>query len=883
MTPDQWKRIRPLLDEFLELDLEERKVRLTQLAAEDPDLSVNLANLLSAHHDPPSLLAKPLSGLPNNLELPEDHTDDRLGSSIGGYRLVKRIGEGGMATVYLAEREDGGFDQRVAMKIIRPGMANDSLKRRFRGEQQILASLNHPNVARLYGGGLTEDGVPYIVMELVEGKSLTQYCDHENLDLNRRLSLFISVCSAVEYAHQNLVVHRDIKPSNIYVNSRGEIKLLDFGVAKLLEEESEIPVDGTLTALYGTPLTPAYAAPEQMLGQSVTTAADVYALGVVLGELISGIRPGNAASMSRSMSRSDFSSRVSEKPLERPSTRLRQHAHNEGDLHSAEEIARLRGLTPARLVHLLEGDLDNIVLMALRAEPARRYSSVALLREDIENHLANRPVRARPESWSYLASRFVRRHRLAVVLVGAGLLALMVGLTAAISGQRAARREARTSDQVSQFLVDLFRGSDPTYGRDTTVSAQDLLEEAASRIDTQLASEPEVKARLLLVIGESFAGLGAFDRAIDLVRQGIETMEQYESSDPDLLGAQGQLAACYREAGRFEEAEKLFEELLGRLSNSTLDGETEATILNDYGLLCQEKGEGDRAESFYRQALDIRRRDGIEETQQGARTLNNLAMSLSYRQDHREAETLVREVLRIQRIHLTEPHVDIISSLNNLATIQRQLGDLDQAEELFTYALDQRRKLLGEEHPDVAQSFNNLGTLRYYRGELDGAEEYLEKAHAIWSGAFDGDHQRLVAVLSNLGAIHRKQQEFDPAVSYFQRAAEMQERLQGSDNPNAALAHYRWGACLLESGQPQEAREHLDRAFETQRSTLGQNHRHTVRTVIALAGALSALDEPQRAVEILQETHTSVQDQEDLRLQVEEAQEELFGFVALPE
>jgi serine/threonine-protein kinase len=866
IAADRWRILRPHLDELLELDPEARESRLKAIAVDDPALADELRTLTTAHDNPPAILNGPLQaarGTPPPVD--DEPLDPLLGTTVAGYRLIGRLGRGGMATVYLAERIDGRFEHRVAIKIMRPGAAADALARRFRDEQQILASLNHPNIARLYSGGLTNDGVPYMIMELVDGVAIDRYCNDNHLDIYARVALFRMVCSTVEYAHSSLVVHRDLKPSNILVRTDGAIKLLDFGVAKLLETPTDTePRQSTVTSLYGTPMTPDYAAPEQILGGPVTTAVDVYALGVLLHELLTGRRPLSLASLDPVRMAATI---IDAKP-ERPSSVVaRELAAASGDAlgdrQPISDVAGDRRTTPAKLISRLQGDLDIIVLTALRKETERRYASVALLREDLERHQEHLPVRARPDSWPYVLNRFTRRHRVAAALSVGIALALVVGLATALAGQRAARREALTADRVSRFLIELLRAPDPNVGRGGDTTAAELLDDAAQRIDTELASEPEVRATMLLVIGESYLAVGDHDRARALVEEGATLWTGLRGATAEeTIAARDLLAAILRDSGHLDEAESLFNEVLTATSGDPVSPELQATVLNDYGMLLREQGRVEEAESRYREAIGILRREGGLKSQDGARTLSNLAMAVRRQDRQEEAESLLREALAIQREILGEPHVDVARTLNNLAAVRRRAGDLDDAERLYRQAFEQRLALYGEIHPEVAQSLNNLGSIRYYRGDLDGAAESFERALEIWQHFFAGDHPRVADALSNLGSIRRSQGRTAEAEDLLGRAATMQERLHGADHPLVGLALFRWGRARLDAGRVDDARPLLERALAIQEVTEGAGHRHTISTAIVLGRAFVEAGERRRAAELLDRSEAAAADAE---------------------
>jgi non-specific serine/threonine protein kinase/serine/threonine-protein kinase len=441
---ERWHEIKDKLDAVLKLAPEQRPAYLDQVSTADPELRRELESLIASHEQagtdflnvpPPQAAADPIA--PNNLN--PDHREPMIGRRLGTYEIVEQIGAGGMGEVYRAIRADDQYRKQVAIKLLRAGQNSDFVIRRFKNERQILASLDHPNIARLLDGGTTEEGVPYFVMELIEGQPITEYCDSRNLPIVERLKRFTSVCSAVQYAHQRLIVHRDIKPSNILVTHEGMPKLLDFGIAKIVDTDSGT---GPATLTIFRALTPGYASPEQVKGEPITTVSDVYALGVVLYELLTGQHPYSApGSTPHQIARA-----VCEVDPEKPSTVVRR---TEGSPSPGGRTTVRSGTTVPlgessadRLSKRLRGDLDNIVLMALRKEPERRYASVDKFAEDLRRHLANLPVFARKDTAGYRISKFVARHKAGVAATAAAIIILIVGIVATLREAQIAREQA---------------------------------------------------------------------------------------------------------------------------------------------------------------------------------------------------------------------------------------------------------------------------------------------------------------------------------------------------------------------------------------------------------------------------------------------------------
>ena len=418
-----WSRLDALLDQALELPIHRRGTLLERVGREDPALRERLEQLLAADAAASDFLndgaeAWLRSGPPTPAHVSEESAL-ALGDRVGPYRVIEELGRGGMGIVYRAERADGEFSQVVALKLVRRGFDGDDTTVRFRRERQILAQLDHPSIARLLDGGLHTDGRPYFAMELVEGEPITTYCDQRNLSIDARVRLFCRVCDAVQYANGRLIVHRDLKPANIFVSAAGDLKLLDFGIAKLLTDD-DASASTELTGTGVRPLTPAYAAPEQLRGEPVSTATDVYALGVILCELLTARRPFASAGGGL-----DHVTLDAEPP--RPSDVV---IRDRDDAASIDEIAHARGLTPRALAACLAGDLDAIVLKALRREPARRYIGAGAFAEDLERFLQGRPVAARPEGRRYRAGKFVRRHRVGIAVAVSLVVSLLGGLAA---------------------------------------------------------------------------------------------------------------------------------------------------------------------------------------------------------------------------------------------------------------------------------------------------------------------------------------------------------------------------------------------------------------------------------------------------------------------
>ncbi|NBC18727.1 MAG: protein kinase, partial [Bacteroidetes bacterium] len=571
MDSTRWRHLKALFEAALDRPPEERTSFLDEACAGDEELRQELESLLmaAAGSGPFDALADEfVSPLLADLEDDADLLMPTLeGRRVGPYEIARRIGQGGMGAVYLAERADGQFEQQVALKLVRHGLHGTEGARRFLAERQILARLQHPHIARLLDGGITEDGQPYFAMEYVDGLPLDAYCDEHELGIETRLRLFQTVCDAVHYAHQNLIVHRDLKPSNILVTEdpgsgpgqAPQVKLLDFGIAKLIDVEDE----GDLLTRTGMPvLTPAYASPEQVRCQPITTASDVYTLGVVLFELLTGQRPYDV----QGRSPSEVEEMVCETEPPAPSAIVTRPAPGSA---SDAPPTRTSG-SPEVLRRRLAGDLDTIILKAMQKEPGRRYASAEALRDDLQRHLDGLPVTARPSTLGYRARTFVRRHRTGVTAAALVALAVLAGIVGTVWQARvaaqerdAARQEAAKAERVASFLIDVFETPDPSEARGDTITAREILDRGARRVRTELAAEPAVQAQMMDVIGRVYQNLGLYDRAGALLDEALTLRRTTPDVAPgDLAASLHHKAVLLHARGAYDAADSLYQRAL---------------------------------------------------------------------------------------------------------------------------------------------------------------------------------------------------------------------------------------------------------------------------------------------------------------------------------
>jgi serine/threonine-protein kinase len=636
----------------------EREAFIRAACPDDPTLCAELLSLLQADleaEQDPDLLQQPLPELQEAFE-PADEQDDPR--QVGPYVLIRRLGRGGMGTVHLARRERP-FKQYVALKLIHASLDAEPALLRFDMERQILASLNHPNIARLLDGGVTDDGLPYFAMEYVEGLPLTQYCDQHRLAIEDRLRLFQRVCHAVHYAHQNLVLHRDLKPSNILVTQQQVVKLLDYGIAKLLNPALS-PVEMPVTMTGMQVLTPEYASPEQVRGEVLTTASDVYSLGVILYELLTGHRPYRLAKHSPL----EMLQLVCEQPVVRPSTMASQIETLEQPDGSRLKItpetvsqARAAG-TGERLRRRLRGDLDNIVLMALRKEATRRYGSAEQLGQDIEHFLTGEPVEAHRDTRWYRIRKFVRRNAIETVAALSVVVSLMLGMGGAFWQASEARLERdRASDALLQaeqaltqsgavttFLMGLFEASDPRQALGEAITARVLLERGIERAE-QLSDQPIVQSALLRVVGRVYFSLGQYAKARPVLERALAIRRDlHGGAHADVTESLNDLGELLHRSGSYLEARKYYKEAL-ELQRALLDPNDPAIArtLTNLGTLLFDAAEYQVGEPYLREALELRTQNLGPEDPRTLLTLDRLGELLYQRGDFSAADSILQQ------------------------------------------------------------------------------------------------------------------------------------------------------------------------------------------------------------------------------------------------
>jgi serine/threonine protein kinase/tetratricopeptide (TPR) repeat protein len=799
MQNAEWTQVDDLLDAALDLDPAARREFLNRSSATS-ELLREVESLLAGETEMDGFLAAPALALSSDFFEHDVDPDDHAGQSVGRYRIIREIGRGGMGAVFLAERSDGEFQQQLALKIVRRSFADSDLARRFRQERQILASLNHPNIARLIDGGVSEDGEPFLAMEYVEGVRIDDYCDTHGLSIDERLQVFLAVCRGVAYAHQNLIVHRDIKPSNILVTKDGVPKLLDFGIAKLVNPEVDHGSAETVTGLRAMTLD--YASPEQVLGVNVTTASDVYSLGVLLYELLTGQRPHSLKNL-----RTDDIARIicQEEPEKPSNARSEPPAVAGGPVRRDMPFKRKTGppatTTPAGLpgrgprsaggsdLRSLRGDLDNIVLMAMRKEPQRRYASVAQFAEDVNRYLEGRPVLAHKDTFTYRAKKFVWRHKAAGVAVALVLMALVAGVTATVwQARRAtaqariaaqerdrARLEAAKAERINDFMQSIFASADPNwyslgYGQRGEVKVVDVLEQAGRRIDTELKDEPEIRAELHHTIGTTYQSLGHYDQAHTHFGAALDTYRGlYGERHPEVAEAIYYLAASTLGRGDSAGALALLRQSLEMFRQVDPNNANVPYLLHDLSNSLSGAGESAAAENSAREGLELARRKYGNDHSLTLALVSILGLIHERRGDLRQAEIFYQTVLSTFN-RMPNGKMQSRGSLESLGHLSMLKGDFKQAEAQYREALDISITTQNETHPYHINLMLRRAEIHYLQGAYADAEKVTTSALDLIRRAPSTPLRHQLRGLSLLSVVHAKTNRRARAAAFLREA-----------------------------------------------------------------------------------------------------------------
>jgi non-specific serine/threonine protein kinase/serine/threonine-protein kinase len=914
-SPERWHRISTLFAEAVKLPPERRAGFLQSACEDDADLRRRVEELLhAAGHGAEHPERPPLPGPGAILRRPPDEPEpgvgvpreDRVSSAptdtapqggaareaFGPYRLLQKIGEGGMGEVWLAEQTEP-IRRKVALKVIKAGMDTKQVIARFEAERQALALMDHPGIAKVFDAGETPRGMPYFAMEHVAGEAITTYCDRHRLSMPERLDLFARVCEAVQHAHQKGVIHRDLKPSNVMVTIQGDKpapKIIDFGVAKATAQRlTERTIFTELGMLIGTP---EYMSPEQaeMTGLDVDTRTDVYALGVMLYELLTGALPFESKEL-REAGFEEIRRRIREVDPPRPSTRVRTLGAR------STQAASNRRTDPEKLASRLKGDLDWIVMKALEKDRTRRYGSASDLVADLERHLQDLPVLAGPPGASYRAGKFVRRHRFGVTIASAAAMGMVVLSIVMVVQARKTARERDRAERVSGFLVDLFNVSDPGTARGNAITAREVLDRGAERIDKELGNEPEVQAQLMLTMGWVYNNLGLYENAEPMMKRSVETRRRILGEDhPDTLEAIEGLACLYERQGHYAEAEKV-----GRMNvaarRRVLGEEHPATLhsMEHLAVVYERQGRYAEALKLDSEVFEADRRVLPENHERTVWAMQNVAADLEWLGRYSEAEKLFRQAFEIRRRNLGADHPDTLWIMNNMGQVATRLGKYDEAERILRETAETRRRVLGPEHPDTLVSLIDLGIACDRQGRAAEAEALFRQtyeaerrilgedhANTLWArdrlaaaiseqGRMEEARGILVEVLearrrvqgpenpgtmstvSSLATVLDQQKHYEEAEKLFRQVLEFDRRVLGPDHPNTLYAKNNLGKVCAEQEHYDEADKLFREALEGDRRVLGPRHPNTLNVQLGLAGVVASRGGRAEALDLIRQ------------------------------
>jgi serine/threonine protein kinase/tetratricopeptide (TPR) repeat protein len=874
MDSTRWQKVQSLFHEAADLPVSQQRVFLETQCGDDAGLVSEVLILLEEDARGGSLLdgdvaevASQIFGDPSSASLPF--------KEFGPYRIKQALGEGGMGVVYLAQREDLGNE--VAIKILRDAWVSPARRERFNAEQRTLAQLNHPSIARLYDADTSPDGTPFFVMEYVEGVPLTEYCKTQQCSIPERLRLFRSVCEAVLYAHQHAVIHRDLKPSNILVKADGSIRLLDFGIAKHLENLGEL-VDQTITGL--RLMTPAYAAPEQIRGEQVGIQSDVYSLGVVLYELLAGQLPFDFSNCTPAQ----VESILTEQEAEKPSETAKKAAA------SAEVESNRSAMAASKTAW---ADLDVLCLTAMHKDPQRRYQSVEALIRDVDHYLGGEPLEAQPDTWHYTLGKFVRRHW-KLVSAAAMVFALLVGLvifyTVRLTRARnAALMQAARTQRIQRFMLNLFQGGDPSAGPADDLRVVTLVDRGVQEARS-LDAEPAVQAELYETLGGIYQKLGKLEQADSLMESALAKREALYGPDSTET-AKGLLAlGSLRDAeARYADAERLIRQALDRDRRQLpANDPAVAKAMLALGGVLENRGNYDQSIAILEQTVQLYSVPGSEPADL-ADSLYELANAQFYAGNYQRSEEINQRVLPMYKQIYGERHPRVADVLINLGAIRLDLGHYPEAEQYDRQALDivqawygkdnpetatdltilarsliyQKRydeasdllqqslaikeRTFGKVHPSVASTLNELGSVALNEGKYDAAEQYFERMADIYRTEYGEQHYLYATALSNLASVYTAQQQWPRAEKLYRQAIPIYVQSQSPTHINTGIARIKLGRTLLRQHRYAEAEAESHAGYDILITQMDPKVSWLMNARKDLAEEYEALKQPEQA------------------------------------
>ncbi|MCG3161297.1 MAG: Serine/threonine-protein kinase PknD [Acidobacteria bacterium] len=851
MIAERTQRLESLFALVVEMEPEDRAAFLDAECADDAALRAEIESLLAADEQADNFAeklaqaARAAAQFDKTGEPDESEADSNVERRIGPYRTIRRIGVGGMGAVYLAARDDDQFKQLVAVKVIRRGMDHEAIIRRFRHERQILAGLNHPNIARLLDGGATEDGLPWFALEYVEGQPLAEYCNERRLSINERLRLFLTVCAAVEHAHQNLVIHRDLKPSNILITSDGEPKLLDFGIAKLLHSEnSDETLDLTLTGM--KPMTPAYASPEQARGAQITTASDVYSLGVILYELLTHRRPYHVTSR---MTESEITRVICEQEPVRPSLVITRREEGDQQIQSKAEAAKL--------ARQLRGDLDNVVLKALGKEPSRRYSSVEQFAEDIRRHLSGQPVQARQATFVYRGLKFAQRNKLVAASTAMLAFALIGGVVSTTWQARFARaqseqseKERKKAEQISAFFIKTLSleskvYGEPGYGKQPNILLVDAIKEAEQRVDGEI-SDLENRAELHHTIGKIWEYRGDLGLSANSFRHELVWLRQiHGDSHPQIARCLFSIGDRLMTLDNSAEGERLLRQSLEMMRATDPRHSLMPWILQAYAEARMQRGDFTASVQLLHEARELFRRENGDDSYRVAYNYCREANVHKYSGDLERAAATYREYLR--RLQSLPTRHEAGEALQGLAQIEIVKGNDREAERLLTEAIRLFSQSLGEDYPSIAHFLHDLMGIHLQRQDYVAAENEARRALEILRRKYPPTHAAIPAGLGMLSKALIVAGRPHHAAPFLQEAMEKYRKQNNASSNYSSAAAGILGECLTLLKRYEEAERLLNASYDGLKPIRGAQSPEMVEARQRLVKLYDAWGRPEQA------------------------------------
>jgi len=825
MINDQLQRILVIVDTALSLEPNKRPGYLTKVCGNDEELRKEVLKLLESIDKSETFWEDWQQWNDQQvLELLQEPIGEtQAPERIGPWKPIKLLGEGGMGIVYLSERADGHYKQKAAVKLLHRGLEFSESVHRFEQERQILAKLDHPNIAGFYDGGITENGWPWLAMQYVGGTPITNWCKKNNTSLQQRLELFQKVCEAVRYAHLNLVVHRDLKPENILVTKDRAVKVLDFGIAKLLDEElSGTQHIQTQTGLRVMSLD--YAAPEQITGESITTATDVYALGLLLYELLTETYPFEIEGKNQ--------------------RQIEQILRNQDPAKPSSKITEWRAK--------LRDDLDAITLKALRKEPEHRYENAGQLLDDIKNYHSILPVVARGDTLRYRVGKFYKRHRgklTAAMIVLVGIITLVSYYTYQITEERnQARQEAAKAEEISSFLQNLFDAADPNIVQGKEITAREMVNIGVERIEKELSNQPVLQAQLFDVISPIYNRLGLYDKSLEIAQKSLQIKKSVpQLNDKEIAKSFNSIGTSFTYSGKYDSAAKYFKRILSAQGQIGAVSEEKASALHSLGAINYYQMHYKSADSLYNLALTMRKNIYGEEHEKVAQTMSALGVLYGIQDSLQKAEELNSKALKIREKILRTDHPDIANSKNSLGVLYLNQGKIDKAIPLLIEVVEMRKKIYGEEHPSVANSLNNLGAAYKQSGEYEKAVINYIKALDIRQKVLESTHPDLGYTNCSLALAHYDNGYKEKALPLFKTCLKIFEQSLRPTHGLIIKSKGLIGDCLVEQERYQEAESILLEVYKSGAAEYGEDHNEIKRLKSFLANLYIKWDKPEQA------------------------------------